>query len=166
MILRIFLILLFLFPSVAQAAEKNKSEEHAQKIINSCWATSEENRKGSTAKIREGTLKSALCMKEHIIFLSETILFKDDKKIQKEVENALENIKFGTGRLYWHLNNSHEYCGSSPCGTMYTIFHNNEVAHAMEDILRDFYQKIEEYNRHYQSIDSISKLYKQTNKKN
>lgn len=131
-------------------AENRRAQDRAQEAIDACWAISLEDRNsGVTSRMRQGTLESALCMKEHIIYLSENVLFKDQPEVQSEVKDSLENIKKGTGRLYWHLHNSHEYCGLSPCGTMYTMFHNSQFAEQMENIIYDFYQKISYYNQHY-----------------
>lgn len=137
---------------------KALAEQKAQQVIDACWAISEEERDaGTTSSMRHGALVSANCMEDHIRYLSKNILFKDDPDTQKETEESLQKIHDGVGRLYWHLHNSHEYCGLSPCGTMYTLFHNSATAREMEKILRGFYRKIAEYDHHYKFIDPAPK---------
>lgn len=102
-----------MFSSVAQASDQNtfdKAEQEAQKVIDACWA------------------------------------------ISQEVEDSLQKIKVGTGQLYWHLNNNHKRCTKSFCGTMYYSSHNSTTARAMENILKDFYRKIAEYNDDYHTF--------------
>ncbi len=153
--LSIFLIC-SLFSSVAQASDQNtfdKAEQEAQKVIDACWAISQEDRNSiDNSRARKGILNSALCMRDHIIYLSETVLFKGDSETQQEVEDSLQKIKVGTGQLYWHLNNNHKRCTKSFCGTMYYSSHNSTTARAMENILKDFYRKIAEYNDDYHTF--------------
>lgn len=140
----LFILLACLISLPARGEDHSaQAEKAAQKIINACWTLSEEDRdSGVTARMREGTLNTALCMKKHILALSKQVLFKDDPLIQKDVAEDLDKIHHGVGGLYWNLHNSHDSCSQNPCGTMYHVLHNGALAHTMEDILRDFYQKI------------------------
>ncbi len=133
--------------SLSYASDEGRelAKEKAQKAIDACWAISQEDRdSGVTGRMRSGALDSALCMEEHTLMLSETVLFKNNKQAQAEVKESLEKITDGTGRLYWLLHNSHDGCGGA-CGSMYQILHNSQVAKEMEEVVRDFYIKIEDY---------------------
>lgn len=147
------------FPLVACAQEYDADAEtvamkKAQQIIDACWAESQDDRdSGVTLRMRQGTTDSVHCMRDHILSLSKNTLFKNNPDMQTEIEESLNAVISDVGRLYWNLNNSHDVCTESPCGTMYTLFHNESVAKVMENILRDFYQKIAEYEYHYQVMD-------------
>jgi len=140
----LIIFLLMIFPTFVQAEEKNAA---AQKAIDACWAVSQEYRdSGVTAKMREGHLNTALCMEDHIIYLSENYLYKDRPKLVDETKERLEMLRAGYGRIYWNLFNSHDECRTIlGCGTLYHIFHNNYYAVMLESIIKDHYLQIEKY---------------------
>ncbi len=135
---------------------KEKADKAAQKAIDQCWAISQDDKNsGVTARMRDGGIKTAMCLKEHILKLSAQVLFKKDAARQKEVADELQQIYESTGRMYWLLNNEHDACTIEFCGTMYTIFHADQMAVTMENILRDFYLKIAEYERAYGDVNKL-----------
>lgn len=147
-----FVTAIVFFSSSSISAEdmnhKRLAEQKAQQAIDACRELSEEDRNsGVTSRMRLGAQESSKCVKDHILELSRNVLFKDDPDTQREVEESLQKINDGVGRLYWLLHNEHQACrGGFGCGTMYTSFHNSAKAEYMETILQDFYQKIAEYD--------------------
>lgn len=142
-IFAIFTILMALFAySNSLIAQEQDHKQQAQQVIDACWSENQEDlSSGITSHMRTATINTAQCMKQHLIDLSQSILFKDDAEAQKEVKAALDKIADGTGALYWKLHNENAECKQSPCGTMNQLTHNSKVIEQMKLIMYDFYQK-------------------------
>lgn len=157
----LFLIFGFVlsFPLMACAQDNNTyimamAKKQANKVIDECWAVSQDDRdSGVTLRMREGTLVTANCLRDHIVSLSKDVLFKNNAEQQANIETSLNELMQHAGRIYWDLNNDHDVCKESSCGTMYTVIHNMSVARMLEKIVTDFYQQIAEYNYHYKFFD-------------
>lgn len=160
------LINLVLSTHLAKADDlQDKQEPYkaaAQRVIDKCWAISQDDRdSGVTERMRYGTWDTARCLRDHILFLSETILFEGNQDKQTEVKTNLENIINGYGKLYWALGNENNACKTS-CGTIEHITHNYVISHALGEILHDFYRKIDRYKADFPPIDTIKQEVKIT----
>lgn len=148
----LFLGLCFITPAHATSsitAEwegiRARAGARAQKVIDACWAISQEDRdSGVTSRMREGGLKSALCLQEHIIMLAKTELFTESPEISEQIEQKFHNLHAAYASFYWDLYNSIDPC-SAWCGTENHVVHNGEYAHLLEKIVRDVYQQMERY---------------------
>lgn len=142
------LILIFCFIQDTQARPndwKEIAKEKAQVVIDACWAISEEDRNGSNASIRQGHLKTALCMEEHIVNISQQYLFKDDPEQVKRVKDDLERFRSGYGHFYWMLYNEVDPCFNnkqSDCGTVFHSFHNYYYAESLERVVINVYEQL------------------------
>jgi hypothetical protein len=141
-----------------RAQKQAWAEARAQEVIDACWALSLEDRSsGVTARMRRGALESSQCMRKHILFLSENVLFSKSPDTQRRVKESLEQVHSGIGGFYWEIYNNHDACDLH-CGTMYMIFHNNEVAKTMERILKDSYMHINQYKECYDPVPEDANL--------
>jgi len=131
-----------------------KAEVMAQKIIDGCWAISEEDRSGPPVSVGSGTMNSALCMRDHINDLARTVLFKKQPDKQKEIAETLDKIIDDTGGFYGNLYTAHDVCAKQDCGSMWVAMPNDDVAKTMEKIVRDFYRQLAEWDSDYGFITS------------
>ena len=133
MILKFLFILLFFLPSPSLAEEEissRKTEQYAQKIIDSCQSKSQKQwDSGVTSEMMNGSYKYHNCLFENIKTISETFFLKEEDK----KEFFVELRKFSEHGF--NVNHSIFNGACSPCGTMYRGTHINATNGYLEDIL-------------------------------
>ena len=109
----------------------------AKALIKPCWDLSEKKRaSGVTARMRQGTLDTVLCL-EKVILDQVEILFPDGINLSRaEAEEKLERLRFAVGSFYWSLYNGHKGCDGF-CGTMWQVLHLAKNADFLEQMIRD-----------------------------
>lgn len=148
----VFIVLTSLYAGQVWAdvpSAEDLARQEAEAVVEECWAKSQEDRdSGVTSRMRHGTLSSALCIRDHILYLFKTVIYKGNDEEYFKAEMALDEIKKGTGKLYWSMNNNNAFCAPF-CGSMNHVLHNAKVGDVMEATLHDVYQIITEYDPDY-----------------
>ena len=129
--------------SAAPTPLQEKTQAHAQKIIDACWAISEEDRNsGVTARMRQGTYNTIECLFNSIKRISGKMLKR--KETKTEFVRALEQFTESAYHLYYDIFNAHKEC--APCGTVYHVVYLGHVSGLLEDILQTMLEQAYEYD--------------------
>lgn len=125
----------------------------AQKIIDKCWAMSEEEiSSGVTSRMRQGTLDSAQCLKDHIILLAEKYLYPQSPELIDQTKQDLTQAAAAYSGLYWNLYNQMDSCRPS-CGTMHYVRSDAAYAYLLQNILSDIYRQMQYENINIEAIE-------------
>ena len=91
-------------------------------IVDHCWKISEEDRAGNNSQIREGNLKTVLCLEAAVVDLYDKLSYENSSLTKKQLRADLVTIRFALGRFYWLIYNDSEYCGMF-CGSIWYSAH-------------------------------------------
>lgn len=104
-------------------------------IIDGCWAISLEDRSSDNARIRDGHLKTVLCLREKILELRDSFKTGETTISRSQTEQELDRLSFAVQELYWTINNDNDFCGMS-CGTIWFSLHLPPVSDIYSDMIR------------------------------
>jgi hypothetical protein len=99
-------------------------------IVDRCWKISQEERAGNNSQIREGQLKTVLCLEAAVADLYDKLTYESSSLTKKQLRADLVTIRFAIGRFYWLIYNESEYCGLS-CGSMWFSEHLPPISAAL-----------------------------------
>ena len=135
MTMRAWVLAVLLAFSVAPASEAQKAEWEtldAQKIIDGCWAISEDLRSGSTASMEEGHRKTIQCLEEAIKTQMAAFKLEREKGFAKELSDLrVYFLKLGT-----ELHNDNPGCDKGNCGSANDLYSNILIERVYEQMIR------------------------------
>lgn len=91
-------------------------------IVDACWKISEADRAGNNSQIREGHLKTVLCLEEAVGKLYDVLPYRSSSLTKEQLRADLFTIRFALGRFYWLIYNESGYCKNF-CGTIWFSAH-------------------------------------------
>ena len=91
-------------------------------IVDHCWKISEKDRAGNNSQIREGNLKTVLCLEAAVVDLHDKLSYENSSLTKEQLRADLVTIRFALGRFYWLIYNDSEYCGMF-CGSIWYSAH-------------------------------------------
>jgi hypothetical protein len=120
----------------------------AQKLIDACWAISEEELASiSNSEMRKGLSMTVGCFHEVIIEQSKAF-FEPEYLEEAQIKKHLHQLEEGYKGVYWWFYNGHKGCriiGLS-CGTMHHQIPSRYYTRILEEIIRDIASQRNRYH--------------------
>ena len=107
----------------------------AEAIIEACWKQNEELF-ANVYSIREGTLRTALCLEDQIVEQLAALVPSENLPRQEAAED-LEAIRMAYGSLIWKIHNEHKRCDFRTCGLYDQSLHVSALVEIMAGLLRE-----------------------------
>lgn len=134
--MRFFVLILCLFfahPAHSKLYDSDAAQEHAQNIIDACWAISKKDREsGVTSRMMKGSYETTNCLQKEIKRLSKKNF--NEENDHKDFINELNTYVENAYSINWLLYNGS--CSQIPCPTMFHPMHISATAHNLQSILK------------------------------
>jgi len=107
----------------------------AEAMIEACWKRNEALF-ANIYSIREGTLRTALCLEDQIVEQLAALVPSENLTRQEAAED-LEAIRMAYGSLIWKIHNEHKRCDFRTCGLYDQSLHVSALVEIMAGLLRE-----------------------------